>query len=132
MLTKMLKITDLMSKLDCFAQGEDKTRVSKNLGFYWGPTVHTYICKYFPIIVDGLICVVHAYDHIVETCCMHIALVFTSHACFKCHCVPRCIENLESKLAAAQTAYDKFVASRAELGDGSRSSPNPGLNKFQH
>lgn len=50
----------------------------------------------------------------------------------KCHCVHRCIENLEAKLTAAQTAYDTFVASKAELGDGARSSPNLGLNKFQH
>jgi len=35
MLTKMSKITDLISKLDSFSAGEDSARVKKHLGYFW-------------------------------------------------------------------------------------------------
>ena len=106
MLTKMSKITDLISKLDGYTQGDDAERVRR-----CNPeksTTRIGIC----IRICTWACMVVPFLRVPLSQPMLTQL--------------RTIKALEAKLDASQVAYDAFVEAKTRLGDVERTNETPG------
>lgn len=107
LLSKMSKVTDLMTRLDAFNVGADAARVGKF-------PAKTSVCWILiPAVERHLL-----FDEPMFT--RDNALYEQSIA------MPRLVTSMETKMAEVQTAYDSFVEARASLGDAPRTDPNPG------
>ena len=140
MRAKMSKITDLISKLETFSQGDDASRVKKYLT---QNSKFVLFSVYFKQFTDSSICVCILYELSVFRIDISIIINYEFDLCIAYGDTNpvdlpslsslwlRSIQALESKMAAAESAYDAFAASKSELGEAERTHESPVCNHFQ-